>query len=66
MNFDYETYLCYSRLGIVSINDIINALVIQLQQTLSRRSAGIKLIVSNVNPETSSGSDFGETPDPAL
>lgn len=66
MNYDYETYLCYNRLGIGSINGRINALVIQLQQTFSLRSAGTKLIVLNVNPDTCSGDDFGETPDSAL
>lgn len=65
-NYDYETYICYNRLGIGSINNKIKALVIQLQQTVSRRSADTKLIVPSVNPDTSSGGDFGETLNPAL
>lgn len=49
--------------------DGINALVIQLQQTLSHRGAGTMPDASGSNPVTpdSGGdSDSGETPDPAL
>lgn len=76
INALYQVNELVTRTPVTSVSlgkliDDINALVIQLQQTLSHRGAGTKPVTPSGNPETldpkpNPGDGGGETPDPAL